>query len=260
MTHKLRMSVESNNVAIGGQHIFVGDHDELRQVFIDLLQKEKPALVITPNVDQIIDIASNLQYRQAFDNASLRLLDGMPLVILARLLGARGVRRLTGADMLPWVVEQSETEGWVVAITGGRDDVAQQAADSLQTRFPAAKIRAIPFPVLSAPSDPKAKVVIESLRDLRPDVTFICLGAPKQELWFTFWQDELPDGIYIGAGAAVDFAAGTVMRAPAALQRLSLEWAWRLLQEPRRLSHRYLIKGPRFLGFVYRSIWNSDNR
>lgn len=248
------MSVDESIVTIGGQRIYVGDTEGLKHEFAELLRTGQPSLVITPNVDQINDISSHRDYRAAFDGARLRLLDGMPLVILARLLGARDARRLTGADLLPWVAEQSASEGWVVAVTGGKDDVSQQAADRLRERYPGARIEAVPFPLVSGPSDPKGKEVVVNLKRIEPDITFICLGAPKQELWFTTWQHELPGGIYIGAGAAVDFAAGTVKRAPKALQKLSLEWAWRLFQEPRRLAHRYLVKGPRFLGFVYRSI------
>jgi N-acetylglucosaminyldiphosphoundecaprenol N-acetyl-beta-D-mannosaminyltransferase len=98
--------------------------------------------------------------------------------------------------------------------------------------------------------------VVEGIKNFAPDIVFLCLGAPKQESWFMEWRDLLPDGVYIGAGAAVDFAAGVSTRAPAQLQRLGMEWVWRLAQEPKRLAKRYLIKGPRFLVIAARSIAN----
>ena len=96
--------------------------------------------------------------------------------------------------------------------------------------------------------------MIAQLRDVAPDIVFVCLGAPKQELWYLQWRDQLPPAVYIGAGAAVDFAADRVRRAPKLVQRIGAEWVWRLAQEPRRLAGRYLGKGPAFLFVIGRSL------
>ncbi|MDN5573728.1 MAG: WecB/TagA/CpsF family glycosyltransferase, partial [Micrococcales bacterium] len=92
------------------------------------------------------------------------------------------------------------------------------------------------------------------LAQLDPSLVYLCLGSPKQEAWFEHWRRELPAAVYVGAGAAVDFAAGARRRAPRALQMIGGEWTWRLVQEPRRMAGRYLGRGPRFLGVIARSV------
>lgn len=258
MTLTTRMAVEDATVRIAGRDIFVGGEDELLREFEALLGRAEATLVMTPNVDQVIDLQSDTTYRAAFDSADLLMLDGMPLVFLARALGAKEAQRSTGADLLPWAASRSAEHGWVIAITGGLPEVVEAAVERLRSQHPGSNVVAVPFPMIARADDPAGVDVVAELRELRPDVTFVCLGSPKQELWFRAWRDQLPPGAYVGAGAAVDFAAGVVRRAPAFFQRLSLEWVWRLAQEPRRLAHRYLVKGPRFLGFIYRSLRKAD--
>lgn len=107
---------------------------------------------------------------------------------------------------------------------------------------------------LSDVDDPASLEVVEALASLEPDLVFVCLGSPKQDVWVSRWRAKLPPAVYIGAGAAVDFVAGTKRRAPRALQRLGLEWAFRLAQEPRRLARRYLVRGPAFAMVAVRSL------
>lgn len=250
----ITVEVHDELVALGGRELFTGTGAELIDRLAGLVASDVPALIVTPNVDQVLELEENEEFRRAFDAASLRLIDGMPIVILARILGARGVHRHTGADLLPSVAGEARERGWRVAITGGADDVIEAAVRRLSKRYEGADVVGIPFPLISSPDDERARVAVAQLREHEPDVVFLCLGAPKQELWFTHWREELPAAVFVGAGAAVDFAAGTVLRAPAIVQRLALEWLWRLAREPRRLARRYLGRGPRFLAVIARSI------
>ncbi|MBG6237266.1 N-acetylglucosaminyldiphosphoundecaprenol N-acetyl-beta-D-mannosaminyltransferase [Mycetocola sp. CAN_C7] len=218
----------------------------------------EPVLVVTPNVDQTIDLDRDPEFRGAYQDAALRLIDGAPLTMLARLLGATGVHRHTGADLLPFLVGESEREGWTIAIAGGDAGVSRLAVARLQEAHPGANVVSVPFPHLAVVDDPRSTEVIDDLRALSADIVFLCLGAPKQEMWFMHWRSMLPPGVYIGAGAAVDFAAGTARRAPSVLRRLGAEWLWRLVQEPKRLKTRYLVKGPAFLAIAWRSILMHD--
>ncbi|MFU8945154.1 WecB/TagA/CpsF family glycosyltransferase [Mycetocola zhadangensis] len=215
-------------------------------------------LIVTPNVDQTIDLDRDPGFREAYQRAALRLIDGAPLLVLARLLGATGVHRHTGADLLPFLVGESEREGWTVAIAGGAPGASDLAAARLRKAHPGAKVVSVPFPHLPDVGDPQSQAVVDNLYRHAPDIVFLCLGAPKQEMWFTHWRSVLPDAVYVGAGAAVDFAAGTASRAPRFLRRLGGEWLWRLVQEPRRLGRRYLLKGPAFLAIAYRSLVMRD--
>lgn len=243
--------------ALDGLPLETGTAAELEDRIDALARTGRPELVITANVDQVLNLRTSERLRRAYQAAALRLIDGMPLVLLARALGARRVHRHTGADLLPLLAAHSAQRGWRIVITGGSDEIASAAAQRLSRRHPEAQIHHVPFPRLQRPEDPASRSVVEQLERLRPDLVFLCLGSPKQEVWFLRWRDHLPAAVYVGAGAAVDFAAGAKTRAPRFIQSAGFEWAWRLSQEPGRLGGRYLLKGPRFLGVIARSVAGS---
>ncbi|MGP5699922.1 WecB/TagA/CpsF family glycosyltransferase [Glutamicibacter arilaitensis] len=235
---------------ITGNPVFLGDTEKLIQEFSNLLDSGKPHLVVTANVDHIIDLNAGTRIREAYDEATVRVLDGMPLVWLLKVLGGRNLSRITGADLIFEVSQAARARQWRIAITGGKAAVLETAAKKLSERYPGVEIEAVEMPLLSSAEDEAGKIAVERLNLYKPDVVFVCLGAPKQELWYLQWQEQLFPAIYVGAGAAVDFAAGTKKRAPTLLQRMSLEWVWRMFQEFRRLGPRYLKKGPKFLLIV----------
>ncbi|MEJ1194029.1 WecB/TagA/CpsF family glycosyltransferase [Pseudarthrobacter sp. CCNWLW207] len=245
---------ETEGYRLNGMPIFTDSMDRLVEEVAALSDVSEPALIVTPNVDQILILQESELFSEAFSHASLRIVDGMPLKILARLLGQKNVHRNTGADLLPAVCASPLFSGRSIVITGGRDDVLAEAAEKLSRDNPHAKIVGIPFPLLDGVDDPRSLDTIEALTSAEPDVVFLCLGAPKQETWFMHWRYSLPPAVYIGTGAAVDFAAGSVRRAPQWMQNSGLEWLFRLSDDPSRLAKRYLVRGPRVLPIFVRSL------
>lgn len=241
-------------VWLNGFPLFSADTPALLDEIEAVLARRRPALLVTANVDQILDLEREQKTVEVYENADLIVIDGMPVVQLARMLGAADVHRHTGADLLPLMAAESAARGWRVSILGGAPGVSERAAAELRGRHPGAEVASVDFPLLRGLDDPASLSVIDELKVQQPDVVFVCLGAPKQELWFLQWRDLLPPAVYVGAGAAVDFAAQKVRRAPVVVQRLGAEWLWRLAQEPRRLFGRYLVKGPRFIGVILRSV------
>lgn len=250
-TNRVELLANRDAVDILGVPLFSGTMDQLVETIQTLAASGRTHLIVTTNVDLVLLLEDNVEFGEVFRAADLRTADGVPLVFLAHLLGNRSVRRLTGADLLPAVVDQSAKCGWRVAVVGGTEP-ARAALQRLP--LPAGAIlRTFGLPRISEPEDAASRPTIDELRDFAAHVTFICLGAPKQELWFQAWRTELPAGVYIGAGAAIDFMAGTIRRAPRPFQRAGLEWLWRLANEPRRLAYRYLVRGPRFIAIASRS-------
>jgi N-acetylglucosaminyldiphosphoundecaprenol N-acetyl-beta-D-mannosaminyltransferase len=254
MADRITIRVCDGRVYVAGSEVFVGDAYSLLDAIDSASRTGRAELLVTPNVDQVLEMVSNPSFRDLFAEAAIRVLDGMPLVAFARMRGAVNVRRHTGADLLPDVVRASVERGWSVVITGGDPRTCELASERLRCRFPGASVAAVPFPEIGSIDDSSAKVVVENLKEIRPNIVFMCLGSPKQELWFGRWRTQLPPALYVGAGAAVDFAAGRVRRAPRWMQRVGLEWVWRLGSEPKRLARRYLIRGPRILGIFVRSL------
>ncbi|WP_371832536.1 WecB/TagA/CpsF family glycosyltransferase [Rhodococcoides fascians] len=215
---------------------------------------------MTLNVDQVLLLRRDSLLAVAYEQASVRTIDGTPLLWLAKLVGSRRATRNTGADLIYSVSEHSAGAGWRVGVAGGRAGAAMRAAENLSQAYPNSQILGIEFPEIAGPADNASVHFIDHLCSLNIDVLFLCLGCPKQETWFHHWRNALPPGVYVGAGAAVDFASGSVARAPQLVQRIGLEWLWRLCQDPKRLARRYLIRGPRFLGVVVNSITQNFRR
>lgn len=249
----LSVDIEGSVLLDGERCWSSGDDAALMRTLNDLVTTESRHLVVTPNVDQVLNLEDVGDFRRVFKLAALRLLDGMPLVLLARSLGARNARRRTGADLLPLVVQSAATFGWRVTLAGGDYSASAEAAGRLNAAAGVEVVSVVEVPKLSSVHDADSAGVAKAIEAQNPSVVFLGLGSPKQELWFEHWADCLPPAVYIGSGAAADFISGRVRRAPRWMQAVGAEWFWRLIQEPRRLFVRYLIRGPRFLSVICRS-------
>jgi N-acetylglucosaminyldiphosphoundecaprenol N-acetyl-beta-D-mannosaminyltransferase len=239
--------------SLAGRALFQGDLTNLLDHFCALLPATRPYAVITPNVDQAISLYHDDELRKAYEASDILIADGTPIVVLARALGARALHRLTGADLLPAAAQRAPQEGWRIVLTGGRPEISDRAARNLRHEY-GADVFSVHFPLIKSVDDEQSLEVIEQLRALKPDLVFVCLGSPKQDVWVHRWRDDLAPAVYIGAGAAVDFAAGVKTRAPRLVQKFGAEWLFRLAQEPRRLAKRYILRGPKFLMIAARSV------
>lgn len=248
------IKVTEGIASLNGLTFFGGGLTELKERVRSLIGDGRVHLVVTTNTDQIIDIGKSASLGDAYRKASLRLVDGKPLQTLIWAMGGHTTQRITGADLLPTVADWSRQEGWRIAIVGGAGAVGERAAHNLRNMYPGSRVEHIPFPYTADVRNSVAQTVAKHLHGYQPDISFVCLGSPKQEDWVIGNMAILPSGVYVGAGAAVDFAAGAKSRAPDLVQKAGLEWTWRLVQEPGRLWHRYLVKGPAFIPVIFRSI------
>ena len=209
--------------------------------------------VFTPNVDHVVMADHDERFRNAYAAASLSLVDGMPVLWAARLLGLRLPEKISGSDLVWPLLERAEQRQWRVYILGGAPGVGAKAAERLKERFPRIALVGVDAPRIDmdAPAETRTGV-LESVRAARPDLVLVALGAPKQELWIAEAASELRPAVLLGIGAAVDFIAGTARRAPPWLSAAGLEWLYRLAREPRRLWKRYLLRDPEFALIVLR--------
>ena len=184
------------------------------------------------------------------ERADLVAPDGMPLVWAGRLIGVRRIGRVCGPDFLPALCAQGLELGYRHFFYGGGPGVAERLATRLKERFPGLAVAGIHTPPFRPLTDEEDREVVKRINESGADVVWVGLGTPKQERWMAEHRARLRPTVLLGVGAAFDFHAGAVRRAPVWMQRSGLEWLFRLVSEPRRLWRRYLVLAPRFVGLV----------
>ena len=185
--------------------------------------------------------------RRVFNRAGMVTSDGMPLVWVLRRGGFPDATRVYGPDLMLAALEHSQRSGRRHFFYGGQEGVAAALADAMRRRFPGLQIAGTcspPVGSVEALASAEAAVLIN---EARPDVVWVGISTPKQERWMAAMRDRLEAPVLIGVGAAFDFHTGGVKQAPAWMRRRGLEWLYRLLREPRRLWHRYLVNNPWFI-------------
>jgi 1,2-diacylglycerol 3-beta-glucosyltransferase len=196
--------------------------------------------VSTINLDFLVHAHSDPQIRRIFQRSDMNVADGAPVVWLGRLLGARVPERVAGADLVPAFVGAAAEVGARVFLLGGEGGVAAEAAARLTARYPALVVAGTYEPPRASIEDMNTAEILARIEDARPDVLLVALGHPKQERWIDMNRDRLPVSVAIGVGCVLDLIAGRSQRAPRWMQKVGLEWAYRLAQEPRRLLGRYV--------------------
>lgn len=197
--------------------------------------------VVTPNVDHVVLAERDPALLAAYDDAALSLVDGMPLMWLARAGGTPLPEKISGSDLAEPLAARAAAEGLSVYFLGAREGVGQRAADALVNRHPALHVAGVFSPPLGFEKDAAATdAVIARVREAAPAFVFVALGCPKQELFMHHHFRAMAPSVLLGIGATLDFLAGEVRRAPPVLSKLGLEWAYRLAKEPRRMASRYL--------------------
>ncbi|WOH49988.1 WecB/TagA/CpsF family glycosyltransferase [Bradyrhizobium sp. sBnM-33] len=196
--------------------------------------------VCTLNLDHVVQLQHHANFRAAYRRARFVTADGFPIVVLSRLMGVR-IERTTGADLVEPVCAEARKKGLPVFLLGANDLTLKLTARRLSERFKGLQIAGCfaPGPGFD-PYSSEADAAIERIRASGARLCFVALGAPRQELFAARCLDELDGTGVLCIGAALDFIAGTQSRAPSIARRTGLEWAWRMLREPRRLGPRYI--------------------
>jgi N-acetylglucosaminyldiphosphoundecaprenol N-acetyl-beta-D-mannosaminyltransferase len=201
--------------------------------------------VCTPNVDYVVKARRDKRFRAALEGARLRVPDGMGIIYGARIAGAPLRGSVTGRLLPEAVGRKLAQHEMSIALFGGEPGTTAQAAAELRRR--GVSVSAAIGPPMGFAIDSEADSgYVQELATLRPQAVFVGLGAPKQELWMARHAADIPGAVVVGVGAAIDVLAGLRREAPRWMTRAGLEWAYRLVHEPRRLARRYLWDDPRF--------------
>lgn len=226
---------------------FVSAIKEIEQ----LIRSKSSTFVVTPNVDHIIKLNKDREFKTIYNEASLILADGQPILWAAKFLGTPIKEKISGSDLFPKLCEVSTVKGYKLFFLGGREGAALKAAEVLKGKYPNMQIVGIYSPPFGFENDEiENNKIIQMIKESTPDILFIGLGAPKQEKWIYKHKYQYHVPVSIGIGVSFEFVAGMVRRAPVWMQKTGLEWFWRLMMEPKRLWKRYLIDDMQFLALV----------
>ena len=197
--------------------------------------------IVTPNADILRQTTAQPELHALVRSADVVVADGMPLVWASAILGTRLPARVTGASLFETLAAAAAERGFRVLVLGGRPGTSESAIDVLRRRYPGLRGDGwSPARGIEATESGRSQIA-ERIRRARAEIVFCGFGFPKQEKLISALTAVFPDVWFLGCGAAVDFAAGNVSRAPRALQRAGLEWLYRLAREPRRLFVRYVV-------------------
>ncbi len=169
-------------------------------------------------------------------------IDGMGVVLGARLLGHEVPERVAGVDLFHNLIEMSARKGFSVFLLGATDDVVSETARRMQKLHPSLKLAGFHHGYFW--DDEEA--IVNKIKQSGAQLLFVAITSPKKENFINKWQDKLGVDFVMGVGGTFDVVAGKVNRAPLWMQRYGLEWFYRVIQEPRRMWKRYLVTNSKF--------------
>lgn len=234
-----------------GSSVSITDYDEVLGAIDTALAGGTPMYVCCAPASSLIFARDDVALSNALAAADVVTPDGMGVVHAARLLGEELAGRVYGPDLMDLQLARAAAAGTPTYLYGGFDDAALAALrEALIERHPGLNIVGAQSPPHRALSAAESDRAIAEINASGAQVVWVGLGSPKQEIWMHESRAALAAPVLVGVGAAFDFFAGRVSQAPRWMQRASLEWLYRIFQDPLRLGRRYLLTLPRFAGLT----------
>jgi N-acetylglucosaminyldiphosphoundecaprenol N-acetyl-beta-D-mannosaminyltransferase len=230
------------------------------EIIDNLIKRRRNGFLVTANTDHMMKLQKDADFKDAYNNASLVLADGMPLIWASKFLGTPLKEKISGSDLFPLLCETASRKGYSLFFLGGREGAAEKTADVFRNKFPNIRIVGVYSPPFGFENNLNENYKItQMIKVAKPDILFVGLGAPKQEKWIFKHKNLYEVPVSIGIGASFEFVSGFVRRAPVWMQKCGLEWSWRILMEPKRLWRRYLIDDMQFFWLILKQKLKRDH-
>ncbi len=220
-----------NKIDILGVLVDAVTMDEAVSRAKNFLLVEKAHAVFTPNSEIIYAAYKDEEFCKLLNGADLVVADGIGVVYASKILKAPLAERVAGFDLSCRLIEEANREGYTLYFFGGKPGVAKMAIENLKKQYVDLQVVGFADGYFDAE---KEKKIIADIREKKPDILFVCLGAPKQEKWIAEHGEETGARLLLGVGGSLDVWAGTVERAPEKYQKAGLEWFYRLKKQPSR--------------------------
>ena len=218
-----------------------------------MIAEKRKSYVVAINVDVVMKMEQDPYLKKITDDADLTLVDGKPLVWIAKWHKKPVKAKISGSDLVPLLCETAATKGYTIFILGGKEGIADQAKAKLERDLPGIRIVGTYAPAFGFEKDAEELDKINRMiTEAHPDLLIACFGCPKQEKWIYENYQKYDATVSVCAGATVDFLAGNVKRAPKWMSDHGLEWFYRFTQEPRRLFKRYFVEDVKVLKLIWK--------
>lgn len=214
--------------------------------------------VVTPNVDHVVMLQKNEQLQQAYEDASMVVADGFPLIVASKWLGNPLPERVAGSELVPLLFDrfQERDRPTRVYLLGAMPGVAVKAARAIDRRWSNIRVVGTYSPPFGFQDDEaECEAILKRIQDSEPELVVFGVGAPKQEIWTQRFHKRIDAKALLCVGATIDFLAGEKAQAPVWMRRCGLEWLHRCASEPKRLVKRYLTDARIFPQILLREMW-----
>lgn len=236
---------------IMGVHVAVTDMSRTINAIQKNLEQWRGEYICVSNVHTTVTASEDKSYMSIQNHAVLALPDGGPLSAFQRKHGYPDAQRVTGPDLMREILRLSAQRGWRHCFYGSTPETLGALKTKIQEQYPGVAVTAMISPPFRELTPQEDSDMIASINETKPDFVWVGLGAPKQERWMANHQHKIR-ALMVGVGAAFDYEAGNIQRAPRWMQKHSLEWVYRFLQDPKRLFKRYLITNVKFLRWAWK--------
>ena len=243
--HKIDKSIIPT-VNILGVNIAAINMEWLLQFTKDHVKDLSGDYICVSNVHTTVTSYEDKEYMAVQNGGIMAIPDGGPLSTVGRKRGAKEMSRTTGPSYMEEVLKMSSQYGWKHFFYGSTPETLDKLKKNINSTFDQVNVVGMYSPPFRNLTDDEDQEVIKMINESKADFVWVGLGAPKQEIWMAAHQGKL-DGLMIGVGAAFDYYAGNIKRAPMWMQKCNLEWFYRLLQDPKRLFKRYFVTNIKFI-------------
>lgn len=211
------------------------------------------------NAHSVVAARSDADFGEALSNADMATADGAPVAFMLRRLGHSGQERINGPDLMLKYSALAAQSGRSIYLYGAGDETLSLLRERLSSEFPGLVIAGAYSPPFRALTHEEDCAIVHDINESGAHVVWVGLGCPKQEKWMTAHRGRI-NAVMVGVGAAFDYHAGTLKRAPLWMQQNGLEWFYRLMAEPQRLWRRYLVTNSLFILYAARQLLSRRSR
>jgi N-acetylglucosaminyldiphosphoundecaprenol N-acetyl-beta-D-mannosaminyltransferase len=240
--------MELTTCNILGTEIAVTNMKETVALIEENIEELRGQYICVGNVHTTVMAHDDAHYHKVQHDAAFVLPDGKPLSVYCQKKGFADAKRVTGPDLMLELFAREN--GLRHYFYGGSEETLALLRENLTAKYPNLVIAGMVSPPFRELTPEEEQEAVRAINDSNADIIWVGLGAPKQENWMYAHKDKV-QGVMIGVGAGFDYHAGNIKRAPMWMQKLSLEWLYRLLQDPKRLFKRYLVTNTRYLWLIH---------